>query len=185
MDTNIDELDTTWIQEFENLDNEYKNYYTEDVTFIRIHSVYVNKFNEIEKVKEEKIILKDTGILQKDELFTIIKHNSFSNNIKYSLLSILRFNINLEPIHLINFLKNKDKNIGKPFLQSLKNIDSIKLDKTISMFQDINDIFIIFHQKIYNPLKTYNRTKKIIINSNTKKKTKRKELKETDTLYIN
>ena len=24
----IDELDSTWIQEFENLDNDYKNYYT-------------------------------------------------------------------------------------------------------------------------------------------------------------
>ena len=63
----------------------------------------------------------------------------------------------------------------------IKNIDTIKIDKTISMFQDINDIFIIFHQKIYNPLKTYNRTKKIFINSNTKKKTRRKELKENDT----
>ena len=181
MDNIIDDLDTTWIQEFENFDKEYKNYYTEEVSFIRIHSVYVNKYNDIEKIKEEKIILKEIGNLQKDELFTIIKHNSFFNNNKYSLLSILRFNINIEPIHLTNFLKNKDKNIGKTFLQSLKNIDTIKIDKTISMFQDINDIFIIFHQKIYNPLKTYNRTKKIFINSNTKKKTRRKELKENDT----
>ena len=181
MDNIIDDLDTTWIQEFENFDKEYKNYYTEEVSFIRIHSVYVNKYNDIEKIKEEKIILKELGNLQKDELFTIIKHNSFFNNNKYSLLSILRFNINIEPIHLTNFLKNKDKNIGKTFLQSLKNIDTIKIDKTISMFQDINDIFIIFHQKIYNPLKTYNRTKKIFINSNTKKKTRRKELKENDT----
>lgn len=180
-DDTIDELDSTWIQEFESLDNTYKHYYTEEITFIRIHSIYVNQNNEIEKMKEEKILLRTHGVLQKEELLSIIKHNSFCNNIKYSLLSILKINVNIEPQHLTNFLKNKDKTIGNNFLQSVKNIDSIVFDKTISMFQDINDILIIFHKKVFYPYRTYNRTKKIFINSNTKKKTKRKELKEIDT----
>ena len=98
------------------------------------------------------------------------------------MLSILKFNINIEPIHLNNFLRNKDKNIGASFLQSVKNIDSIKFDKSISIFHDINDILIIFHQKkISKDNQLRNRTKKIFINSNTKKKTKRKEFKENDT----
>lgn len=181
LNDNIEELDSTWLQEFQNLDNEYKNYYTEDLSFIRIHYVYINKDNEIEKTREEKILLKNAGILQKEELLSVIKHNSFSNNRKYSLMSILKFNINIEPIHLTNFLKNKDKTIGNSFLQSIKNIDSVKFDKSISMFHDINNIIIIFHQEI--SLKTHqsNRTKKIFINSNTKKKTKRKELKDINT----
>lgn len=182
LNDNIEELDSTWLQEFQNLDNEYKNYYTEELSFIRIHTVYINKNNEIEKIKEEKILLKNTGILLKEELLSIIKHNTFSNNIKYSLLSILKFNINLEPIHLNNFLRNKDKNIGNTFLQSVKNIDTIKFEKSISMFHDINNILIIFHQKILSKnSRNSNRTKKIFINSNTKKRTKRKELKENDT----
>jgi hypothetical protein len=41
-DSNIEELDSTWLQEFENLNNEYKNYYTEELSFIRIHTIYVN-----------------------------------------------------------------------------------------------------------------------------------------------
>lgn len=182
LNNNIEELDSTWLQEFQNLDNEYKNYYTEELSFIRVHSIYVNKNNEIEKMKEEKLLLKKSGILQKEELLSIIKHNTFSNNIKYSLLSILKFNINLEPIHLNNFLRNKDKNIGTSFLQSVKHIDSIKFEKSISMFHDINNILIIFHQKILSKdSRPSNRTKKIVIYSNTKKKTKRKELKESDT----
>lgn len=183
LNDNIEELDSTWIQEFQNLDDEYKNYYTEELSFIRINYVYVNINNEIEKINEEKILLKNTGILQKEELLSIIKHNSFSNNIKYSLLSILKFNINIEPIHLNNFLKNKDINIGSSFLQSIKNIDSIKFDKSISMFHDINNILIIFHQKNLSKDKNYhlNRTKKIFISSNTKKKTKRNEFKEFNT----
>jgi hypothetical protein len=169
---NIDELDLSWIQEFENLDKEYKNYYTEDINFIKIHSIYVNN-DSIDKIKEDIIILKSPGILQKEELLRIIKNNSFSNQIKYSLLSILKFNINIEPQNLKTFLRTKNTNIGSLFLQSIKNIDSIKFEKSISLFHDINEIIIIFHHKINN--KSIG-TKKIFINPN--KKTKRKQFKE-------
>lgn len=180
MDTIMD-LDLSWIDEFEKIDNEYKIYYTEDVAFIKIHSIYVNAKNEIDKIKEEKIILKTPNILQKEELLSIIKHNSFSNQLKYSLLSVLKYNINLEPAHLNTFLRNKNPDLGTPFLHSIKYLDSVHFDKTITMFQDINELIIIFHQKIYKNLLLNGNTKftkKIFINSNTKKKTKRKELKE-------
>jgi Txe/YoeB family toxin of Txe-Axe toxin-antitoxin module len=182
MNDNIDELDFSWIQEFEKLDNEYKLYYTEDISFIKIHIVYINTNNEIEKIREEKIILKTQGILCKEELLRIIKNNSFSNQNKYSLLSILKYNINIEPIHLKTFLRNKNPAIGAPFLQSIKHIDTIKFEKSISMFHDINELIIIFHKKIHKPTHSEinnNRTKKVFINSNPKKRTKRKELKDT------
>ena len=183
----IDDLDTTWLQEFETLNNDYKNYYTEELSFIRVHAIYVNNDNDIEKVREEKFLLKTPGMLLKEELLGIIKHNCFSNGIKYSLLSILKFNINIEPIHLKTFLKSKNTNIGSSFLQSIKNIDSIKFEKSISMFHDINDLVIIFHKKNTANLLSgstsltdiKNRTKKVFINHNSKKKTRRKELKDT------
>jgi hypothetical protein len=125
---NIEDLDFTWLQEFENIDNEYKNYYSEELQFIKIHSIYVDKDNSIEKVKEEKVLLKSPGILQKEELLGIIKHNSFSNEFKYSLLSILKFNINILPENLNTYLRSKNENIGSLFLQSIKNIDSIRFD---------------------------------------------------------
>lgn len=185
-DDTIGELDMSWLDEFEKMDSEYKNYYSEEITFIRVHSIYVNSDNEIEKIREEKILLKTPGVIQKEELLSIIKHNSFSNQIKYSLLSILKFNLNLEPINLNTFLRNKNPAIGAPFLQSIKNIDNIHFEKSISMFHDINNLLIIFHQKIFKKNENgqpiiNNRTKKIFINSNAKKKTKKKELKETTT----
>ena len=183
MDDDIGDLDSTWIQEFENLDNDYKNYYTEELSFLRIHSIYVNRLNDIEKIREEKILLKEPGIIHRDEVLSIIKHNSFSNETKYSLLSILKFNINVEPEFLKTFLKSKDKNIGSSFLQSVKNIDSIRFEKSITMFHDINDLIIVFHQRVNknNSSDSNNRTKKVFIKSNTKKRTKRKELKEITT----
>jgi hypothetical protein len=172
-DISIEDLDTLWIEEFENLDNEYKSYYTEELTFIKVHYIYINIEDTIEKIKEEKIIFKQPGILQKEELLSIIKHNSILNDTKYSLLSILKYNINLEPINLKTFLRNNDANVGDIFLQSIKNIDTIKFDKTISMFQDINDIFILFHQKkcIHTSSSKSNKlTKKQTIGSNKKTK---------------
>lgn len=171
---NIEDLDFSWIHEFEKIDSEYSNYYAEELTFIKIHSIYINDDNEIEKVTEDKFFLKKPGFLQKEELLSIIKHNSFSTQIKYSLLSILKFNINLEPIHLKTFLRNKNTNIGANFLTSIKNLDTIKFDKSITLFHDINELLFMFHRKNINSNKhsSHHLTKKII-NSKSKKMTKK------------
>ena len=180
IENDLFDIDTSWIKEFETLDNEYKDYYTEDLTFLQVHCIYINKANEIEKISEDKILLKMPGILSKEEIIGLIKHNLLCNNVKYSLLSILKFNINIDPIYLKTFIKNKNSPalIGNNFLQSIKNIDTIKFDKCISMFHDLNDLLILFYEKdksrdAYNKL-----TKKIYINPNSIKKTKRNIFKD-------
>lgn len=159
----IDDLDMSWIEDFEKMDNEYKDYYSEDISFIMVHLIYLNEYKEIIKVKEDKILLKTHGIISKEELMTIIKQNSYLNHNKYSLTSILKFNLNLDPENLKTFIKNHDPHIGNSFLQCVKNIDSIKFDKTISMFQDLNDLIIIYKNRD-------------LINGYTKKKTTKKHL---------
>jgi len=180
----LENVDSSWLEEFENLDKEYKDYYTEELATIKIHCIYINKNNEIERVIEDKIILKTPGLLSKEEIISIIKHGSICNQVKYSLLYILKYNINLEPIYLKTFLRNKAllKDIGSPFLQSVKNIDAIKFDKSISMFHDLNNLLIIFYEKdkLTNGLdpSSNNKTKKIYINSSTFKKTRRNIFKD-------
>lgn len=182
----IEDIDSSWLEEFENLDKEYKDYYTEELATIKIHCTYVNKNNEIERVIEDKIILKTPGLLSKEEIISIVKHGSICNQMKYSLLYILKYNINLEPNYLKTFLRNKAllKDIGSPFLKSVKNINEIKFDKCISMFHDLNELFIIFYDKNKDKLTNgqdqtaNNRTKKIYINSSSFKKTKRNIFKD-------
>lgn len=177
----IGDLDDSWIHEFEKKEDKYNIYYTEELSFIKIHFIYVNNNNEIEKIKEDKIIFKNPGFLQKEELLGIIKHNSFSNQIKYSLTSILKFNINLEPIHIKTFLKNKNADSGNIFLSSIKNLDTIKFEKSIALFHDINELLIIFHNKNnahkngnLEKKESHNRTKKIFNIQKTKKMTKKR-----------
>jgi hypothetical protein len=189
MDDQLEDIDSSWLEEFDTLDKEYKDFYTEDLSFIKLHCIYINKNNEIEKISEEKILLKIPGFLSKEEMVGLIKHNVYCNNVKYSLLSILKFNINIDPIYLKTFLKNKDKNnkmelLGNNFLQSVKNIDTIKFDKSISMFHDLNDLLILFYDKSANmsirnsTSKNVNHTKKIFLSPNTLKKTKRNGFKD-------
>jgi len=167
----IEDLDDSWLQEFEKIDNEYKNYYTEDLSFIRIHCIYINNQNEIEKVSESTTFLKTPGTLQKEELISLIKHHSFLHKIKYSLFSILKFNISLEPIHLKTFLRNNNLQLGSQFLQSVKTIDTIKFDKSIAMFHDINEILLLFHNKSSKPTAS---TRRHIGRPNHFKKTKKR-----------
>jgi hypothetical protein len=120
----------------------------------------------------------------RDELIGILKRNSIDNNIRYSLLSILKINITIDPDEIKGFLTNsKVDDYTDRFFSLNKNIDTIVFEKTINMFQDLNDILIIFYEenkndKKYNP-KNY--TKKIFLHGNLNsnhKKTIKKLYKE-------
>jgi len=180
----IEDLDTDWIEEFNKNDEEFKNYYCEDLSFIKVHYIYINSSNEISVLKEEKLLLKTPSTLYKEELLHIIKNNCFMNGQKYSLLGILKYNIDIDPSNLKHLLKYTNKqDINNPFLTSVKNIDTIKFEKSITMFHDINEIFVLFHQLICIPKNKKtdphsNYTKKIYIYSKTNKITKRKQYKE-------
>jgi hypothetical protein len=68
-------------------------------------------------------------------------------------------------------------------MKPIKNIDAITFDKTINMFQDLNDLIFIFFEK-NNVSKTHsnstnNVTKKVYLTlKKSKKKTIRKQYKD-------
>ena len=188
LDYEFEELDTSWINEFEELDKDFNSYYKEELSFIRINYIYINTQNEIVNISEENCLFKKPGMLSKEELIGLIKHNSFNNAIKYSLLSLLKYNIDFEPINLKTFLRSNDKNIGKTYLKSITNIDNIFFEQSISLFHDLNNLFIIFIEK-GNEKSTFERnnngnltnrqlTKKVYIHSNFRKRTKRNLFKD-------
>ena len=190
LDYEFEELDTTWINKFEELDKDFNSYYKEELSFIRINYIYINTQNEIVNISEENCLFKKPGMLSKEELIGLIKRNSFNNAIKYSLLSLLKYNIDFEPINLKTFLRSNDKNIGKTYLKSLTNIDNIFFEQSISLFHDLNNLFIIFIEKENENKKStsgrnnngnlINRqlTKKVYIHSNFRKRTKRNLFKD-------
>lgn len=190
MDNDDSILETNWINNFDDTDKLYKDFYTDDVYYTNIHYIYVNKNNDIEKIKYESFLLSKPNYIMRDELLKILKSNSFDNNKRYSILSILKINISIETGEVKSFLSERNiEKYSNDFITQIKNFDTICFNKTINMFQDLNDLIFIFYEKINkninfinttnkNNNETYNNvTKKININVNHKK-TIRKQYKD-------
>jgi len=115
--------------------------------------------------------------ISREEILQILKESSIDTDKRYSLLSILKYNITLDADEIKNYLllKNEERN----YLNIIKNIDAITFDKTISMFQDLNDLILVFYEKS-NEIKKVdpnNITKRIYLRANTNKKTIKKQYK--------
>jgi hypothetical protein len=159
-DFNFQELDMSWIHDFEKEDDLYKDFYLEDLYFINVHYVYLNEFNTIEKVKKDKYFFNEfyKNILPKEELFKIIIKNKNLTNEKYKLNCLFKYNCTIDPYIIIAFLKNKTLLTLDPnncYLSPITSIENVQFKKTITMFQDLNSISIIY-QKISAPSGTSN-----------------------------
>jgi len=160
-----EKLDDSWIKDFETCDKPYNDFYKDDIFSININIIYIDKDHNIVKVNEEIFFMKNPNTISREELLGIIKKNAIINNNKYSLFSILRYNITLNPEDISIFLKtNNFEYYNKFFLTSLKHIDTIVFDKSIITFQDLNSLFIIFCEK-NNLDNIANNTKKIYLHT--------------------
>jgi hypothetical protein len=160
-----DILDESWIKNFEKIDRLYEDFYKDNIYYININIIYVNKENTIEKINQELFIMQKPNIISREEIIGIIKRNSTINDTlinKYSFLTMIKYNFVLNPEDVTTFLKTKEIDYyNSQFFTILKNVDSVDFEKTINMFQDLNTLFIIFYEKDKN-IKDNN----IIVNSN-------------------
>jgi hypothetical protein len=182
MEFEYNNLDDEWINNFEKTDKLYKDFYKDDLYYVNLKIIYINRENEIDKIKRESFLMSNINIITREEILEILKKNSLDNDRRYTLLSMLRYNINLEPDEIKNYLKNGEKNGEKNrYISTIKNIDMIKFEKSISMFHDLNDLILIFYEKS-NEIKKQdpnNSTKKIFLRSlSSKKKTIKKRYKD-------
>jgi len=178
MDLEYNNLDDDWITTFEKSDKLYKDFYKEDLYYVNLRFFYINRENEIDKLKQESFLMNKPNSISQEEILEILKKNSLDNNKRYSLLSILKYNINIEPDEISSYLQNGENN---NYLSIIKNIDAVNFDKSINMFHDLNDLIFIFYEKLLEIKKdtnNNNNTKKIFLRSNTNKKTIRKRYKD-------
>jgi len=169
-------LNDDWITNFEKTDKLYEDFYKDDLYYTNIHYIYINRSNEIEKIKQESFLFSVKNKITREELLGILKNNSIDNERRYTLLSILKYIITLEPEDIKNFLCDSE---SYNFLNLTKNIDAIYFEKTINMFQDLNDLILIFYEKTNEIKNENNATKKVFLRSlSGKKKTIRKRYKD-------
>ena len=163
------EIEESWLKNFK--DQYYVKEY-EDTVHISIFFIYVNTNNELEFIKQGPTYILQCNNFEKKDLMENIKKNSYINNRKYKLLSILKYNIDVSANNLEDFLNkyNYDKCI-----ENIKTLDSINFSNSTKLFNDLNSLFIVYHENI-KPCYT----KKIkLLKSHRKTKNKRyKEIKK-------
>jgi hypothetical protein len=122
---------------------EFVDYYNENVTNVKMCYVYINSSDCIEYVNTEHFEMQNPNIISSEELIKIIKTNNIKHDIKYTILSILKININLIPQNLNTFMEDDSSN----FTTVINNISPITFEPTILMFQELNSVIILFREK--------------------------------------
>ena len=173
-DADTDLMDTDWIEEYEAEDNSYKRFYPETISRIKASILYINKKNELEKIREEMIYLSVPNMIKGEEMIHLIKSHNITDAIKYKLVSILVYNIDIQPNELKNYLNGYER---YDFITNLQNIDDYELKSTLAYLQKVNNIYIIFNEKEEEKENTIKRICTDSSNINSSSSTKHKNTK--------
>lgn len=163
------ELDTTIIDEFEKDDKLYNDFYKDKIEQINLYILYVDNNNDLFHIKKDAVTL-NNGKLEKDDLKNLIRQYIKYQNKKYRLISLLKWNITIEPEEISDYLRN-EKTFD--FIKSIRNINSIEFEDSINLFHNLNSLYLVFHER-WKLLE--NKTKKVYLNKKlTKNKTRSKK----------
>lgn len=136
-----------------------------------ISYIYISEDKMIERIKKQKLTLQTENFLSKEELLGAIQKNRIINQVKYGLLSIVLYNLDIDQDKINEYMKNyEDITYDMQFLTSFSHINDIEIKKTLNMFDDLNTLYIIYYKKPPLDKSLQNTTKKIYI-SHTNKKT--------------
>jgi hypothetical protein len=176
-------LDMSWIEESAIEDSKYTDFYEDDVTFVQLRILYINGANEICKIVTEKFHMLEPNKISKEELLQIIKERRTLANKHYNMVSVMKYNFDLSPHRIKPFIKMSPTIIGKeggsPFLTSLNQIETVHFRRTITMFQDLNELFITYYdtkpESVTRPTRAA--TKRVRYTPNRNKTIKNNDLK--------
>jgi hypothetical protein len=149
------DLDISWIDKHERMNNIHKNYQREPMDSIKICYIYVNLDSEIEKVVYENEILgkidtTNNCIIPKERILQIVQNKKMlTASLKYSIDTILVYNVCIEPENIQKYVNSEN---GIPFLQVYPIVDEILIQPSIFIFHEINCIYFIFKQIDVKPM---------------------------------
>ena len=160
-DEDADEnLDTSWIKQFKDEEYNYNDFYKEQITSVMFYVLYI-KDKELIHVDSSRCLLRENN-LNRERLVSLIKHYEM-REIKYKLTALLRYNIDLNPEEIHDFIN--EEIVADRFMTSEKYLNNIYYNDSIHMFQDLNALYFIYEASSTAHL---NNTKKITLNNNNK-----------------
>lgn len=158
-DDNDNEFD--WITEHIKLNKMDHKYFREQMKKINIFFVYINGELDIKNVVNEPYDLVN-GIISKDELFLLIEKRRKIGYLKYKIMDIILYNINIETENIQKYIQTNNNDMI--FMKVLPLVNEIVIEPSLKVFHSLNSLYFIFKETM---------------NDNNIKKTKRVRLNLT------
>ncbi len=163
-------LDTSWLDNFKQAEQAYNEFYKEPIHSITLFFLYVNKDNEVEHLHNDKYILHEHGVIKRETIISLIKEYRDLFSIHYKLLSLIKYNIDLESTDIYDFINESSSASDKRFIKSEKYLNDIHFEDSIHMFQDLNALFFIFYEEQSSHSSHHTHTKRVKLSSHSKTK---------------
>ena len=148
-----DDLDTSWIDDLDKLNNIHYSYFREPMKHIDFFILLVDSNGSIVNIKKENHRF---STIDKNCTFTNsfiiqfierIKNTYSKGKMRYKLNDVLLYNIDVEPEHIQHYVSNENLlELGAKKLQSLSIIQDVVVPPSIFIFHKINSLFFIFKQ---------------------------------------
>jgi len=193
-DESVPDLDMSWINEEERIQNITSNYYRESMDTLHACFIYINQNLFIDKILCEKFNLDirpdgSGSQLSKETLLQIIQNKKIRTPFsKYKLIDILQYHVDLEPEHIQSYSKNAELDIDvntSRFFKSLPIFDEIIFRPSIFIFHSINCVYFFFQEVEIEKIK-HRKSMKSILKTGTKAHLDNKSTKKvkisTDTV---
>ncbi len=149
-DSDVEDLDISWLEEHEKEIQIDKNYKKEKITKIQTKYIYINLKDEIEKIEENFINVNDQGIISKNILVDIVQKRRNFPEKKYGLYDILTYIVDLDSKSVQIYSKTQEINVenSKQFLKTHTVFNDMNISDSIFIFHKINTLYFIFKEKI-------------------------------------
>ena len=133
-------LDEDWIQTFEKTDESYSLFYKEDNEILKVKYIYVDTTGQVQRVKRERIILTQPNVITNKELLDMIRFNQPK---QYAMQFVMKYNVNVDPCD-VKYLFSQKINEERFITDITDFTQNVCFDKTIPMFQELNELSIYF-----------------------------------------
>jgi hypothetical protein len=126
---------------------EYSLFSLEPLDEIETISIYVNKDNHVQQIKQETLAMENSNKLSRLELDNFIQKNIAETKNTYRITSLCLFKIDINSDQVIDYINQSDDE--NTYLQNIKQfskIEDIKFNDSLIMFHDINSLIFVFSE---------------------------------------
>ena len=157
----MEELDTDHLDNYREREKQFieqANLTKESLSKINVWNLYINKRHHLEKIKINELPIET--ITDKASITDYIKSKCTDETIKYKLLSVLKYNIELEKDQVQDYMNEE---YHPNYLEALRSLENIEFKDGLNIFEDLHTLFILYYEK-----SSFNVTKRVRFKANNK-----------------